>query len=141
MNTLYTKHLAERREELKQEILDSFLENFPHYEEMTESFEDILFEEEEIELWKEDFEDELKEIEEIDDIENEVGSEFEYGVTLVDVDDFEDYCEELMEDFGYINKDTPQLIKNNIDYRGIAEDMKYDYIEVTYQGNSYLGRV
>ena len=108
---------------------------------MTESFEDILFEEEEIESWKEDFEDELKEIEEIDDIENEVGSEFEYGVTLVDVDDFEDYCEELMEEFGYINKDTPQLIKNNIDYKGIAEDMKQDYIEVTYQGNSYLGRV
>ena len=57
-----TRDLAERREALKQEILDSFLENFPHYEEMTESFEDIRFEEEEIESWKEDFEDELKEI-------------------------------------------------------------------------------
>jgi len=118
MNTLDTRNLAERREALKQEILDSFLENFPHYEEMTESFEDIRFEEEEIESWKEDFEDELKEIEEIDDVENELGSEFEYGVTLVDVDDFEDYCEELMEKFGYINKDTPQLIKNNINYKG-----------------------
>ena len=116
------------------------MENFPHYEEMTESFEDIRFEEEEIESWKEYFEEELKEIEEIDDVENELGSEFEYGVTLVDVDDFEDYCEELMEEFGYINKDTPQLIKNNINYKGIAEDMKYDYTEVTYQGNSYLGR-
>ena len=140
MNILDTRTLSERREALKQEILDSFLENFPHYEEMTESFEDIRFEEEEIESWKEDFEDELKEIEEIDDVENELGSEFEYGVTLVDVDDFEDYCEELMEEFGYINKDTPQLIKNNIDYKGITEDMKYDYTEVTYQGNSYLGR-
>ena len=140
MNILDTRDLAERREALKQEILDSFLENFPHYEEMTESFEDIRFEEEEIESWKEDFEDELKEIEEIDDVENELGSEFEYGVTLVDVDDFEDYCEELMEEFGYINKDTPQLIKNNINYKGIAVDMKYDYTEVTYQGNSYLGR-
>ncbi len=139
-NYIDTRNLAERREALKQEILDSFLENFPHYEEMTESFEDIRFEEEEIESWKEYFEEELKEIEEIDDVENELGSEFEYGVTLVDVDDFEDYCEELMEEFGYINKDTPQLIKNNIDYKGIAEDMKYYYTEVTYQGNSYLGR-
>lgn len=136
MNILNTIDLAERREALKQEILDSFLENFPHYEEMTESFEDIRFEEEEIESWKEYFEDELKEIEEIDDIENEVGREFEYGVTLVDVDDFTDYCEELMKKFGYINKDTPQLIKNNIDYEG----MKYDYTEVSYQGSSYLGR-
>ena len=41
MNILDTRDLAERRDELKQEILDSFLENFPHYEEMTESFEDI----------------------------------------------------------------------------------------------------
>ena len=46
MNILDTINLAERREALKQEILDSFLENFPHYEEMTESFEDIRFEEE-----------------------------------------------------------------------------------------------
>ena len=38
MNTLDTRNLAERREALKQENLDSFLENFPHYEEMTESF-------------------------------------------------------------------------------------------------------
>ena len=143
MNILDTRDLAERREALKQEILDSFLENFPHYEEMTESFEDILFEEGEIQSWKEDFEDELKEIEEIDDVENELGSEFEYGVTLVDVDDFEDYCEELMEEFGYINKDTPQLIKNNIDYKGIAEDMKYDYTEVTYRSTAirWLGKV
>ena len=133
MNILDTRDLAERREALKQEILDSFLENFPHYEEMTESFEDIRFEEE-------DFEDELKKIEEIDDVENELGSEFEYGVTLVDVDDFEDYCEELMEEFGYINKDTPQLIKNNIDYKGIAEDMKQDYSEVVFRGTTYLYR-
>ena len=37
MNILDTRTLSERREALKQEILDSFLENFPHYEEMTES--------------------------------------------------------------------------------------------------------
>ena len=60
MNILDTRTLSERREALKQEILDSFLEYFPHYEEMTESFEDIRFEEEEIESWKEDFEDEMQ---------------------------------------------------------------------------------
>ena len=140
MNILDTRNLAERREALKQEILDSFLENFPHYEEMTESFEDIRFEEEEIESWKEYFEDELKEIEEIDDIENELGSEFEYGVTLVDVYDFTDYCEELVSDIGDLPKDLPSYIANNIDWEGVAEDLKLDYTEVTYQGSSYLGR-
>ena len=138
MNILDTRYLAERREALKQEILDSFLENFPHYEEMTESFEDIRFEEEEIESWKEDFEDELKEIEEIDDVENELGSEFEYGVTLVDVDDWEEYVEELLEDIGYIPKNFPSWIK--IDLEATANNVKVDYMEVTYQGNSYLGR-
>jgi len=49
MNIIDTRNLIEKREALKQEILDSFLEHFPHYEEMTESFEDIRFEEEEIE--------------------------------------------------------------------------------------------
>ena len=138
MNTLDTRYLAERREALKQEILDSFLENFPHYEEMTESFEDIRFEEEEIESWKEYFEDELKEIEEIDSIETELGSEFEYGVTLVDVDDWEEYVEELLEDIGYIPKDFPSWIE--IDWEATADNVKVDYMEVTYQGNSYLGR-
>ena len=137
-NYIDTRNLAERREALKQEILDSFLENFPHYEEMTESFEDIRFEEEEIESWKEDFEDELKEIEEIDDVENELGSEFEYGVTLVDVDDWEEYVEELLEDTGYIPKDFPSWIE--IDWEATANNVKIDYTEVTYQGNSYLGR-
>ena len=138
MNTLDTRNLAERREALKQEILDSFLENFPHYEEMTESFEDIRFEEEEIESWKEYFEDELKEIEEIDDVENELGSEFEYGVTLVDVDDWEEFVEQDLEDTGYIPKDFPSWIE--IDWKATANNVRQDYTEVTYQGNSYLGR-
>ena len=138
MNILDTRDLAERREALKQEILDSFLENFPHYEEMTESFEDILFEEEEIESWKEYFEEELQEIEEINSIEVELGSEFEYGVTLVDVDDWEEYVEELLEDLGYIPKDFQSWIE--IDWEATANNVKVDYTEVTYQGNSYLGR-
>ena len=138
MNILDTRDLSKRREELKEEILDSFLENFPQYKEMTESFEDIRFEEEEIESWKEDFEDELKEIEEIDTIEDELSSNFEYGVTLVDVDDFEEYVEELLEDLDYIPKDFPSWIK--IDWKATVDNVSQDYTEVTYQGNSYLGR-
>lgn len=138
MNTIDSRDLVERREALKQEILDSFLENFPHYEEMTESFEDIRFEEEEIESWKQYFEDELKEIEEINDVENELGSEFEYGVTLIDVDDFEEFIEQDLEDCGYIPKDFPSWIE--IDWEATANNVKVDYTEVTYQGNSYLGR-
>ena len=136
---LDTRDLAETRDELKQQILDSFLEMFPQYEEMTESFEDICFEEEEIESWKSDFENELKQIEEIDTIENEC-SEFSYGETLIDEDDFEEYCQEFIEDCGYNSKDMPMIISNNIDWTGIADDMKQDYSEIEYQGNTYLYR-
>ena len=140
MNTLDTRTLIDERSELKQEILDSFLENFPHYEEMTNTFEDILFEEEEIESWKEDWEDELKEIEEINDLENEIGDEFEYGTYLIEEYEFEDYCEEFCYDVGYVSRDTPQLILNNIDWKGIADDMRQDYSETEFRGTNYLWR-
>ena len=92
---LDTRNLIERREELKQSVLDSFLENFPHYEEMTNDFEDILFEEEEIQSWKEYWLDEIEEITDIEKLEDEVndyaGDNFEDGVYLIVEDDFEDF--------------------------------------------------
>jgi hypothetical protein len=133
-----TRDLIEERENLKQQILDSFLENFPHYEEMTDTFEDILFEEEEIESWKEDWEDELQQIEEINDLENEVGSEFEDGVTLIEEDEFEDYCQELVEDCGYISKDFPSWIE--VDWSKTAYNMRMDYSETEFRGTNYLWR-
>lgn len=135
---LDTRDLSETREELKQSILDSFLENFPHYEDMTDTFEDIRFEEEEIESWKEDWETELKQIEEIDELEEKVGSEWEYGVTLIDEDDFEEYCEELVTDCGYISRDFPSWIE--VDWEATANNVKQDYSEVDYQGITYLFR-
>lgn len=133
---LDTRTLAETREELKQSILDSFLENFPQYEDMTDTFEEISFEEEEIESWKEDWYTELEVIEAINEVENEVGSEWEYGVTLIEEDDFEEYCEELVTDCGYISKDFPSWIE--IDWEATASNMKQDYSEVDYQGKTYL---
>ena len=140
MNTLDTRDLAETREELKQTILDSFLEEFPQYEDMTDTFEDIRFEEEEIQSWKDGWLDEIVTITDIEKLEDEIGSEWEYGVTLIEEDDFEEYCEEFVTDCGYISKDTPSLITNNIDWSGIADDMKQDYSEVVYNEITYLYR-
>ena len=143
MNTLDTRDLIEERDNLKQQILDSFLETFEHYAEQTETFEDILFEEEEIQSWKEGFEDELKEIEEIDTLEDEIncytGDNFDDGVYLIDEDDFEEYCEELVEDIEDIGG-LPSYISNNIDWEGVAEDLKVDYSEVEFRDTTYLYR-
>jgi predicted nuclease with TOPRIM domain len=140
MSYLDTRDLIEERDTLKQNILDSFLEEFPQYEDMTDTFEDIRFEEEEIENWKDLWYTELEVIEAINELENEVGDEWSYGVTLIEEDDFEEYCEDFVKDCGYIRDDTPQLIQNNIDWSGIADDMKQDYLEVSFRGNNYLFR-
>ena len=139
MNILDTRNLIEERNELKQQILDSFLETFEHYAEQTETFEDILFEEEEIESWKKQFEDELKAIKEIDELEVEIlNGEWEYGTTLVDADDFEEFIEQYLEDCGYIPKDFPSWIE--IDWEATANNVQQDYSEVEFRGTTYLYR-
>ena len=139
---LDTRDLLERREELKQQVLDSFLENFPHYEEMTNDFEDILFEEEEIQSWKEYWLDEIEEITDIEKLEDEVndyaGDNFEDGVYLIVEDDFEDFVEQDLEDCGYIPKDFPTWIE--IDWGATAENVRQDYSEVEFRGTTYLFR-
>lgn len=139
MSYIDTRDLIETRDELKQQVLDSFLDNFPHYEESTESFEDIRFEEEEIESWKEYWQEEIDQITCIDEIEDEIGSEFDFGVTLIPEDDFTDYVIELLEDCGYISKDFPSWIE--IDWEATAENVKQDYSEIEYEGETYLYRV
>jgi hypothetical protein len=136
---LDTRDLIERRDELKEGILNSFLETFEHYKERTESFEDILFEEEEIQEWKEDWEDDLQEIDQIDKIEYTLGSEFEYGVTLVREDYWEEYVEDLLVEIGYLPKELPCWIE--IDWVSTAYNVSQDYEEVLYQGDTYLGRM
>ena len=138
MSYIDTRDLIETRDELKQEILDSFLENFPHYEEMTESFEDILFEEEEIESWKQDWQEEINQITCIDEVEDEIGSEFDFGVTLIAEDDFTDYVEDYLKGCGYISDDFPSWIE--IDWEATAENVKQDYSELEYEGETYFYR-
>jgi hypothetical protein len=139
MNTIDTRELIKTRDELKQQILDSFLETFEHYAEDTDSFEDIRLDEEELESWREDWEDELTEIEEIDEIESKV-TDFKYGEQLIDESDFTEYCEELVEELGYLQSPIPPFIKDNINWEGVAADLSADYIEVDYQGVIYLVR-
>jgi hypothetical protein len=135
---LDTRDLQTEREDLQEQVLQSFLENFPHYEDMTDTFEDILFEEEEIQSWKEDWLDEIESITDIEKLEDEVGSEWEYGVTLIEEDDFEDFVEQDLEDCGYIPKDFPTWIE--IDWEATANNVRQDYSEVNFRGTTYLFR-
>lgn len=132
-----SRDLIEKRDELKELILNSFIENFPHYEEMTERFEDIRFEEEELENWVQDFESEINEINEINEIEIEC-TDFQYGESLINEDYFVEYCEELCKDCGYISTDFPSWIE--IDWEATANNISQDYTTVNYQGETYYTR-
>lgn len=136
---LDSRDLIEKRTEDKQDILDSFLDTFPHYEDMTDTFEDIRFEEEEIESWKEEWLYELNSIREIDELEDNISSsEWDYGLNLIEEGEFEDYCEELVIDCGYIPKDFPTWIE--IDWSTTVNNIKQDYSEVEFRGEFFLYR-
>jgi|SRR5690554_2299855 len=137
MNVLDTRDLIEKREELKEKIFNNFLAYFPQYEHMTNSYDDILMDEEEIQDWKDVWYKEIEHIEEIDSIEDEV-SEFNDGTTLIDESDMEEYVKNLLEEMGYIPKDFPSWIE--IDWSSTADNVKQDYSEVTYQGTEYFYR-
>ncbi len=104
---------------------------------MTESFDDILFDEEEIQSWREDWEEQLSIIADIDYLEDNI-SGFNYGVTLIPEDDFVGYCEGLVRELGELPYNLPWYLENHIDWEGVAGDIKQDYSEIECQGETYL---
>jgi hypothetical protein len=150
MSYIDTRSLIEEREELQQTVLDAYNEefeaDFSDFDEITvallgDDLGEVDYTEEEIDRlndFKDLYSDELEQIEQINDLENEVGSEWEYGVTLIEGDDFEEYCKELVEDCGYISKDFPSWIE--VDWSETANNMRVDYSEVEFRGTNYLFR-
>ena len=59
---------------------------------------------------------------------------------LINELDFEDYCREFVADIGDVPKDIPFYIENNIDWTGVADDLKQDYLEVEFRDKIYLYR-
>lgn len=144
-----TRDLKEQRDDLKQEILDNW--NEYQEENLDNEFEQDDFDDaiSVIENLRDNgsldflinWQAELLEIAEIDRVEDEVcNGEFDFGTTLISEYDFQEYCEEFVRDCGYLSRDTPALIECNIDWSGIADDMRIDYSELEYQGTTYLFR-
>ena len=132
MDYIDTRDLAERREELRAELDESYKEMIFSLE--IEQGADI---EEAVNKWTEENKDELEEIKEIDHLAYNV-SEFYNGETLIPECEFEDYVKELVEDYGYIDKDMPWWIK--IDWESTAANVAQDYSTIEYGGNTYYYR-
>lgn len=63
-----------------------------------------------------------------------------YPITLISEYEFSDYCRELLEDCGEIPTGLPWYIESNINWDGVADDIKIDYSEVEYNGLTYYYR-
>ena len=135
-----TRDLAEKREELQTNLVDSFNDYFDteieDFDELTKHIDSS--ENEDVQEWRDDNSDDFEHIEEIDELEDEI-SEFSFGETLIPNDDFTEYCKDMVNDC-YNLKDVPDFIKDNINWEGVASDLEVYYSNVTYQGVSYLVR-
>ena len=151
MNTIDTRDLKERKEELEamrdavtdaQSELDQHIDLKPS-EDDEEEFTDWEYElaalEETVENAKDEFGDaEKEELKELEELESEI-SDFNHGETMIPVDDFEDYARELAWDLGAIDGDAKWPL-NHIDWEAAAEALAQDYTIVSYQGDDYYVR-
>ena len=134
-----TIDLAKKREELQTDLVNSFND---YFDTELEDFGDLTSyidnsEDEDVQKWKEDNSDDFDHIEEIDELENGI-SDFSFGETLIPNDDFTEYCKDMVNCWDLGN--VPVFIKDNINWEGVALYLEVDYIDVTYQGESYLVR-
>lgn len=157
MAYLDTRDLAKRLEELKDEkeglisLIDEKEEEIDDKENEIEECEfdderevatdDLVDLQEELKELKEEFqnwiEENQEELEELEGLENQI-SEWSDGNTMIPEEDFVDYCQELCEDIGDLPSDLPGYIV--IDWEATADNLKVDYSEVEYQGETYLVR-
>ena len=138
MNILDTRDLAEKREELQTNLVNSFNDYFEteigNFDELIKHIDNS--DNEDVEEWRDDKVYDFEHIDEINELEDEI-TEFPFGETLIHEDDFTEYCKDMVEDYLY---NVPDFIKDNINWDGVASDLEVDYSSVTYQGESFLVR-
>jgi hypothetical protein len=64
--------------------------------------------------------------------------DWEHGETLIHRNYWVEYCQQLLEDIGYIPKDFPSWIV--IDWEATADNLEYDYYVVDFGDEEYLIR-
>ena len=65
-------------------------------------------------------------------------ADWKHGATLINYMYFTEYCMELLKDIGDLPQDIPSYIA--IDEEETAENLKADYMEVDFDGETYLMR-
>lgn len=128
---LDSRDLLERREELEAQR-DSFVLEIEGEQEG--------YEQERLQAWAEENPEDAAELAELVALcdECEGYGDWEYGETLIPEDKFTDHIREMLVDCGTVPKDLPWFVE--LDWDATAENCKADYMEVTFQGETYLMR-
>ena len=84
------------------------------------------------------------ELEELFELESELGMTLEAadqnGLYFIDEDYFEEYARELAYDTGAIDSDSAWPC-THIDWDAAASELRMNYTEVEYEGNTYLVQI
>lgn len=126
--------------DMNQEVFDSrdVIERIEELEAMEEVFLDPESSEEDKAEWDRGLDSELSQLREFAD---SVGSsEWSHGMTFIAEGYFEDYVQEYCTDLGYIPDNLPGFLASNINWAGVAEDLRVDYTEYELDGNTYYTR-
>jgi hypothetical protein len=82
-------------------------------------------------------EDETARLAQLEALADEIGEDtMRNGETLIPVDEFEDYAQELADDIGAIDRNASWPL-NHIDWEAAARELSYDYTEVSFDGTDY----
>jgi len=138
-----SRDLIKYRNELEEEIVDFYNEYMTKIDEDWEeigSIDDVNFDEDGfVELHQDEIEECGAIIFFCDEL-SDYCSDFEWGASIIHEEYFEDYCRKLIIDIGDLPKGIPSYIEDNIDWSGVADDLKVDYSEAEYDGDTYYFR-
>jgi hypothetical protein len=85
--------------------------------------------------------EEREELKKLKDLKEAIGNdeEWEFGITLINDNYFEEYAQEFAEDIGAIEKNG-QWPTNFIDWERAADELRIDYMEVDFDGATFWYR-
>jgi vacuolar-type H+-ATPase subunit E/Vma4 len=88
--------------------------------------------------WEADYGEELAALEALADEGENAASDWRHGATLIRDSYFTEYCQELVSDIGDMPREIPGYIV--IDWEATADNLRVDYTEVEFDGETYLIR-
>ena len=135
-----SRDVIARIEELEEEKSEFILNESNIDEEKSPSWEDVADANAEAES-KWDETDEGQELKTLlafaEQVEN-YSSDWKYGAILIRDSYFDaDWAENEMVECGYLNNDLPYILRSNINFEGIKDDLQMDYTSVEFDGVTY----